>query len=392
MLSHRLPYPPHKGEKLRAWQWLLRLSQQHRVHLGCFVDDETDWAGVPAVRAHCEALWVGRISPRWKRLSSLKALLRGGSLTERYFFEPALAAWVAKVVKDAQIQDALVYCSAMGQYLLPHPGLRCAMDFVDVDSQKWADYAASRPLLSPLYRRESRTLQKLELASARRAQKVFFVTEAERQCFARLSGMEERLAVVENGVDTAFFSPEKKSTSPYQAGEQAVVFTGVMDYWPNVDAVCWFAREVWPQIALRFPAARFYVVGMRPAKAVRALANDRCVVTGRVPDVRPYLAHAAVAVAPLRIARGVQNKVLEAMSMACPVVASGAGGQAIRATPGEAILVAEAASDFAAAVAQCLSDRAFGQQLGRAARARVQSDYHWDTQWQRMARAMDWEA
>jgi glycosyltransferase involved in cell wall biosynthesis len=158
-----------------------------------------------------------------------------------------------------------------------------------------------------------------------------------------------------------------------------VVFTGAMDYWANVDAVCWFAEAVWPALSAAHPAAVFYIVGARPEARVRALAGlPRVVVTGAVADVRPYLAHARLAVAPLRIARGIQNKVLEAMAMARATVVSPQALEGIAARPGEEVAVADGAGEFLSRCAALLADPARAEVLGRRARARVLADYGWD--------------
>jgi glycosyltransferase involved in cell wall biosynthesis len=153
-----------------------------------------------------------------------------------------------------------------------------------------------------------------------------------------------------------------------------------MDYKPNVDAATWFAAEVWPRVRAEMPQAAFAIVGSSPTAEVQGLGGrEGIVVTGRVPQVQPWLAAAAVAVAPLRIARGIQNKVLEAMAMARPVVASSAALEGISATPGEHLLVADAAEDMAGAVLGLLRDPERARALGASARARVTSHYDWGT-------------
>ncbi len=238
-----------------------------------------------------------------------------------------------------------------------------------MDSAKWRQYASShRWPLSWLYRREGERLLAFERAVAVRASHSFFVTEAECELF-RSAAPEcaGRIEAMSNGVDAEFFSPDHALKSPYSEGEIPVVFTGAMDYWPNVDAAVWFAGEVLPRLRERHPAVRFYIVGRSPAPAVQALAADGghgVVVTGTVDDVRPYLAHAAVVVAPLRIARGIQNKVLEAMAMARPVVASTACAGPIAATSGEELLTAEGAEDYIDHIETLLADRARADAVG----------------------------
>ncbi len=388
VLTHRIPYPPDKGEKLRAWQWVRALAKTHRVWLGCFVDDASDFAAVPVLRQVCEEVCAVRIHPRWQRIRSLSSLLAGRSLSEAYFFDERLRQWVERVVREQAIDTTLIYSSVMAQYVMPLEGLRRFMDFVDVDSHKWAQYADSRRVLRALYRREARTLATFERQAAEVAEAVFFVTPAEAKLFNDVVCATPNIHAVGNGVDADFFSPAE-CPSPYAVDEWPLVFTGVMDYWPNVDAVMWFLREVLPRLVALHPRVRLHVVGMRPSREVRALAGAHVVVTGRVPDVRPYLAHARVAVAPLRIARGVQNKVLEAMAMGCAVVASAACAGAIAAQPGVEFSAACDAGQFVAAVDELLSDATRAQQMGQAARERVRRDYTWEAQWRQMQRVIE---
>jgi sugar transferase (PEP-CTERM/EpsH1 system associated) len=191
---------------------------------------------------------------------------------------------------------------------------------------------------------------------------------------------------VGNGVNADYFSPEHAFPSPFAEGEVPVVFTGAMDYWPNVDAVVWFATEVLPRLRTTQSDVRFYIVGMRPAPAVQALSAERVIVTGTVPDVRPYLAHARVVVAPLRVARGIQNKVLEAMAMARPVVASTECASGIDATPGVDFDIAADIDAYVARIDALLRDPARAACMGAAGRNRVLAHYDWDARLSRFDR------
>src|SRR5262245_8888900 len=378
-LTHRLPFPPDKGDKVRSYHVLRYLAARYRVYLGTFVDDVSDWDHVPHVEALCEETCVRRLVPLVARARSLSGLLTGDALTLTYYRDRELRAWVARVVAREQITRCLVFSSAMSQHVERTTGLRTILDLVDVDSAKWTEYAQRRSWpTSWIYRREGETLLAFERQAARRAEVVTFVTGAEADLFRHLAPeAADRIEVVSNGVDAEFFSPAHALASPYATGEQPVVFTGAMDYWPNVDAVTWFAQAIFPGIVAACPAARFYIVGTRPTPEVRALASDPAVrVTGRVPDTRPYLAHARVAVAPLRIARGVQNKVLEAMAMARPVVLSASCAKGIDARPGDDIEVAENAAEFTHKVVELLAS-ARAELLGHAARRRVLQRYNW---------------
>jgi sugar transferase (PEP-CTERM/EpsH1 system associated) len=378
-LAHRLPYPPNKGDKVRSYHFLKHLATRYRVHLGTFIDDPADEAHVAAVRSMCAEVHVERLAPWRQKVRGLSGLLSGEALSLPYFRSRRLAAWAAQSVRRHGLRKALVYSSSMAQYALGQPELDAFVDFVDMDSAKWGDYASRRGWpASALYGREARCLFAYERWVAARARASFFVTEEEAQRF-RSAAPEcaARVAVIRNGVDAEHFSPEHAHASPFRPGERAIVFTGAMDYWPNVDAVVWFAREILPLIRRVQPSSRFYIVGMNPDASVRALAASAAVtVTGRVPDVRPYLQHAAAVVAPLRVARGIQNKVLEAMAMAKPVVASAACAAALSARPGTDLAAASDAEGFAAATLWAMQPQ-YSQRMTQRARERVVRDYAW---------------
>jgi sugar transferase (PEP-CTERM/EpsH1 system associated) len=378
LLVHRIPYPPNKGDKIRSYHLLRHLAARYRVHLGTFVDDPDDWQHVEHVRALCAGSHFARLDPKLARLRSLGALLSGRALSFDYYRDAGMQAWVQGVMREHAIDRVVVFSSPMAQYIEPYAHARRVIDYCDVDSDKWRQYAAQKRWpMSWLYAREANALLAYERQVARHCDAALFATEPEAQLFKSLAPESEaKIGHFNNGVDTDYFSPARPYANPFAAGERALVFTGAMDYWPNVDAVEWFAAEVFPKLAARFPDLRFYIVGARPAAAVQALAKlPGVIVTGTVPDVRPYLAHAAVSVAPLRVARGVQNKVLEAMAMALPVVVSPQALEGIDAAPGADVLLADGAEEFAAAVTRVL-----GQDdpvLRASARERVERLYSW---------------
>lgn len=322
-LAHRIPYPPNKGDKIRSFHFLKWLAERYRVHVGAFVDDPADHEYVQVLEQKCASAFLPSLDPRVARLRSLAGLLRREALTESYYRHAAMQSWVDDVIRRHGIRKIFVFSSGMAHFVLRHAGARRVMDFVDMDSDKWRQYGASKGRLGgAIYRREAERLLSAERRIAREFDASVFVSPAEAALFAsQAPESAHRVHAIENGVDTEYFSPAASRANPYPAGERAIVFTGAMDYHANVDAVDWFGRNVFPVVRAARPAARFYVVGGRPAATVRRLGEIAgIVVTGAVPDVRPWLAHAHVAVAPLRIARGVQNKVLEAMAMERRVV------------------------------------------------------------------------
>ena len=389
-LSQRIPYPPNNGDKIRAWHFLQHLAQHRAVHLGCFIDDPADWAHAGAIEKRCASSCILPLSPGWAKLRSLVGFASGEALTLPYFRRRAMQEWVAQTVRRHRPGLIFVYSSAMAQYVqeVPRGDERRVLDMVDMDSQKWLQYAERKAGPARfVYRRESRLLHRFERQSVRRFDATLFVSPAEARLFRRLTP-EARGGVdfVCNGVATEHFDPALALPDPFEPGTRAVVFTGTMDYWPNIDAVTWFADALWPAIHGADPASRFVIVGANPASQVRALAKRRGIlVTGRVPDVRPYLAHAAVAVAPLRVAQGVQNKVLEAMSMARPVVATPQALDGIDIARQPAVAMAETAEAFAAAVTAFLR-RPPSDALGLGNRAFVQRHHDWPEALHRLSR------
>lgn len=379
-LAHRIPYPPNKGDKIRSWHMLRHLLNSHRVHLGYFIDDPADAVHVPFLEQRTASHCACPIDPRWGRVKSLAGLATGTPLSVAFYRSRAMRDWVDRVMETEPISAVVLFSSAVAQFLLPWSGrVPLIMDFVDMDSDKWRQYAGSRPWpISLVYGREARTLADYERRIAQVARHSLFVSGQEADLFrAQVPEVAGSVRALHNGVDIDYFDPAVTHDDPYGTGGPVAVFTGAMDYWANVDAVTWFAQDIWPQVRRQLPDARFFIVGGRPAPTVRALDRlDGVAVTGRVPDVRPYLAHAATVVAPMRIARGVQNKVLEGMAMAKPVVTTPAGLEGIAATPGRDVLVADTADAFASEAAAALSGAR--DSLGREARRTIVGRYSWE--------------
>jgi sugar transferase (PEP-CTERM/EpsH1 system associated) len=391
-LSHRIPYPPDKGEKIRAWHLLNHLAERYRVHLACLVDNPPDARHVPRLERICANVAWRPLDPMRGRLRSLAGLANGASLTRGYFRDRRLQRAIDRAVADYRPKRIFVFCSAMAPYVERHGSARRVLDMIDVDSEKWRHYAAASSGPSRLvYAREARTQLALERRAARQADRVLFVSDAEADLFRRLAPeVAARVTAVPNGVDVDYFDPRRRFPNPF-GGTPAIVFIGTMDYRPNVDAVGWFAAEVMPILRPIAGRPSFWIVGANPGAAVRRLACADIRVTGRVEDVRPYLAHAAAVVAPLRIARGVQNKVLEAMAMAVPVIATPAARAGLGAGGGE-IIEARAAPEFAAKIRDVLADRETAARLGWRARERVKSDFGWQASFAALDRALEPES
>lgn len=380
-LCHRIPYPPNKGDKIRSFHLLHHLSQHFDIHLATFVDDPLDWPWVPEVKKFCVDSLFLDLKPGAARVRSLSGLATGKVLSLPYYNNPRMHAWIREQVAQHEISHLLVFSAAMAQYALdPGMGFRYkVIDFVDVDSDKWQQYATQKKWpMSWLYRREGRLLLEFEREVARLFDAGLFVSSAEAAMFRELAPESaHKLGFYNNGVNRAYFAPDPALPAPYRAGEKAVVFTGAMDYWPNVDAVTWFARDIFPRMRQSDASLHFYIVGSSPTGAVTQLANlPGVTVTGRVEDVRPYLQYALAAVAPMRIARGVQNKVLEAMAMEKPVLVSAKGLEGIAAEHGTHVLVADTAEQYC----ECLQQIQSGlhPRLGQQARELITQHFDWD--------------
>jgi sugar transferase (PEP-CTERM/EpsH1 system associated) len=379
-LCHRIPYPPNKGDKIRAFHLLHHLAQAFDVHLATFIDDPADRAWRGDVEKHCVSAYFADLAPGRATLLSLRGLLTGDPLTLPYYASRAMKRWVRDTVAAEGIRHVIVYSSAMAQFLPAGAAFRRkVIDFVDIDSDKWLQYARQKPWpLSWVYRREGQRLLRYEQALARSFDAGLFVSAAEARHFRRLSPeTAHKIGFYCNGVNADYFAPGPQHANPYPDGRRALVFTGAMDYWPNVEAVSWFARDVFPLLQRRYPELIFFIVGGNPTPAVRKLAQNPAVtVTGRVPDVRPYLNHALAAVAPMRVARGIQNKVLEGMAMARPVLVSELGFEGIDDAGREHVIIAESAGDYCRAVGELLAG--MHPELGSGARAYVRRAFNWD--------------
>jgi polysaccharide biosynthesis protein PslH len=380
-LVHRMPYPPDKGDKVRSYHLLKHLQQRHRVFLGTFIDDPQDEAHLPALRALCPDLHVERLSPMWGKVRSLTAMLSDEALSVRFYRSQRMHDWVASVVRDHHPEAAVVFSGAMAQFATPHVAqVPMLLDLVDVDSVKWAQYAqARRGLMAWLYQRESRCLLAFEREAVAHSEHAFLVTDKEASLFHSLAPeSQHKVKALCNGVDASVFSPEPDRPSPFASPEQPIVFTGAMDYWPNVDGVIWFVKEVLPLVRQRWPQATFHVVGRNPTPDVCALQGPGVNVTGTVPDVRPYLQHAHAVVAPLRVARGIQNKILEAMAMAQPVITVPGCAQAISATSEQGVWVADSPQEWTVSIDRVLSSPKVRAEAGLNARRFVIEHFSWE--------------
>jgi len=382
-LSHRIPYPPDKGDKIRSWRLFEHLTKTYDVHLACFVDDKRDLVHTAFLRQHCASATFITLNPLSAKLRSARGLVSGRPLSFAYYHDGKMAKAVEDIRARA-LAGEIAFSSSMAPYIERPCGDRLrVVDFCDADSEKWRAYAdKQRGPMRMVYQREARVLGRAETDIANWADHSFAITNEEAALFNDRAGARGHVDWWRNGVDTAYFDPALDFDPAAPVSD--VVFVGAMDYRANVESVLHFAAAVWPAIRAKNPAASFVIVGSNPAASIKNLANkDGIIVTGRVDDVRPWLKRARVVVAPLRVGRGIQNKVLEAMAMARPVVASPAAAAGIICEDGEDVIIAATAKEMAEQICLLLNDEQKSRALGAAARSRMVNEYNWTAQLKR---------
>lgn len=396
-LAHRIPYPPDKGDKIRSWNILRHLAENYEIHLGTFIDAPEDREHVGVLEELCASCHFVDLDPTKAKLKSLKGLLTGEALSFPYYESKSLGRWVDKTSKAVNPVLNFGFSGQVAPFLMRPSAAKAptVIDFVDVDSDKWAQYATGKSFpMSWVYAREAEKLAVAESEIAHAVAASIFVSEAEADLFRRRSRLgKDRVIGIRNGVDLEWFDPSASLPNPYLSdhGDAPIlVFAGAMDYWANVDAVKWFADDVLPRILATRGDAQFVICGSKPTAEVQALGErSHITVTGRVEDIRPYVASATISIASLRIARGIQNKVLEAMALARPVVCTPQALEGIDAVPGADLALADTADAFADAVLDLIATPARAHVMGEQARERMVEAYGWPAQMAALDRILD---
>jgi polysaccharide biosynthesis protein PslH len=387
-LVHRVPFPPNKGEKIRAFNELKYLSDRgHAIDLATFADVAEDMQWKDELRRYCRDVVIVSKNRRFSRARSVLALPRRQPLSVGYFESFRLGRRVDAWLAERKYDVAFCYSSPMAEYVRTprarEKKMARVMDFVDVDSDKWRQYAEhTKQPMKTLYQLEARALAAYEKAVAAEFDASTFVSAAEAEMFRRSAPGARRVVDIPNGVDADYFGGTSRagaSAAGSGGSGPVLVFVGQMDYFANVDGVVWFAQEVMPAVRERLPRAEFRIVGRAPSPEVLALASlPGVVVTGAVPDVRAHLAEATMMVAPLRIARGIQNKVLEAMAARVAVIASPAAMEGIEGVPGRDAIIASEAREWVDAIVALAGDQPRRASLEEAARELVVARYAWE--------------
>jgi sugar transferase (PEP-CTERM/EpsH1 system associated) len=379
-VCHRFPFPPKRGGKIRPFNMIRHLSTSHKVFVASLVRSDEEAKEGEGLAPFCAHYEMGRVHSPVQVLRMLARLPTAAPSSMGYFYSPHLAHGIRQLIARERFDLIFVHCSSVAQYVKDVSGIAKILDFGDMDSQKWLDYARFKPFpLSIGYELEGRKMVRAERQLAVRFDLCTATTRAERETLDSYhTGVPSDW--FPNGVDADYFAPDD---APYDT--DTIAFVGRMDYYPNQECMFDFCANTLPRLHARRPELKVVIVGADPSPAVQRLGKLRNVtVTGSVPDVRPFLRKSAAMVAPLNIARGTQNKILEAMALGVPVVTSRIAAGGVDATSPEHFLVAETPEQFAAAILRVTGDPAERRRLATAGRARMLSHHAWGQSMQRL--------
>ena len=379
-VCHRFPYPPKRGGKIRPFNMIKHLSANHDVHVASIVRSEQEAKEGEGLAEYCAHYEMGRVHNPVQALRMVARLPTPTPSSMGFFYSPQIARRVGELLARERFDLIFVHCSSVAQYVEGVQGIPKILDFGDLDSQKWLDYARYKPFpLSLGYRLEGK---KLELTEKRLASRFDMCTATTRAEWETLEGYKTGVPAdwFPNGVDSEYFAPANEPYDP-----DTIAFVGRMDYYPNQECMFDFCATTMPLLRARCPGLKLLIVGADPPPAVQRLGKRPGVtVTGSVPDVRPYLRRSALMVAPLNIARGTQNKILEAMAMGIPVVTSRIAAGGVDASDQAHFLVASTPQEYVTAILQVMENPAERTRLALAGRARMLSHHGWKQSMQRL--------
>ncbi|MCP4671243.1 MAG: TIGR03087 family PEP-CTERM/XrtA system glycosyltransferase [Desulfobacula sp.] len=383
-LCHRIPYPPNKGDKIRSFNEIKYLAENNTIDLISFADDPEDLKYMENLKMYCRQVMIFPLNKVYAKIKGFSSLLTGKSISQGYFYQNKFQNIVNRWIDSEEYDFVICFSSPMAEYIFKGDVLKkdslsvkLIMDFCDLDSDKWLQYS-KRTLfpLNCLYKKEASRLLKFEKKINNKFNQSIFISKQEAGLFRQYYPEAANLHVIPNGVDYEYFSFQKKISNSFPT--PMLMFSGAMDYYANIDGVVWFAKKIFPEIKKIIPDVKFYIVGNNPDKNVKDLEKDSSIiVTGFVKDIREYYQAADICVIPLRIARGIQNKVLEAMSSSKPVVTTSITIQGINALPQRDLMVAESVLEFAQTVINLLEDPERMRKLGNSARKFVKENHDW---------------
>ena len=382
LLTHRFPYPPNRGDRIRSYNLLKVLASEFDVSLGCTTDEPVTQEQIKHINQFCSQVHVANLGKWSRRIRGGTALISGKSLTEAMFHAPSLQQQIHKWHQGQAFDEIVAFCSSMYPYVTGKPfrDTPKIVDLVDVDSEKWKQLATERTLpMSWIYEREAKLIRNLEIEIGQTSKLVTLVSDAEAKLYRDIAKPSSPAIGVSNGVDTEYFQPLSQPRNGPNDNTTQLVFTGVLDYTPNVEGMIWFCNEIMPKLREQ---GNFHlrIVGRRPLASVQALNHIEGVeVVGEVPDVRPYLHEADIAISPLKLARGIQNKVLEAMACGLPTVVSPQSAEGIDALSGKEFWIAEEAKKWIECLNQLARSSDARVNTGLAARQLILNCYSWDS-------------
>ena len=393
-IVHRIPYPPNKGDKIRSFNELKYLSRKHEIHLVCLADDPEDLKYVDHLKRYCKTVNVVHINPKLAKLKSIIYLFSRKPLSVPYFYSKKLQKTIDYLLSSIIFDCIFCFSSPMAEYIFrsnfQQPATRI-MDFVDIDSDKWKQYISYSSFpLSWIYKLEGKRLEKYERKISERFQFCAVVSQKEAEIFRRFAH-NGNIMVIPNGVDSQFFHPAMFKEQRARSKEhRAIIFTGAMDYFPNIDGVLYFQKEILPLIEKEVPDVKFYIVGSNPTQKIRMMREEENIeVTGYVDDIRPYISKASVSVVPLRIGKGIQNKILEAMAMGVPVVATSQAIAGIEVENGKEIFIEDQPQRFANRVVKLIKDEDLRKSISIQARQLVEKKYNWEVNLTRLEKVLE---
>jgi sugar transferase (PEP-CTERM/EpsH1 system associated) len=382
-ICHRIPYPPNKGDKIRSFNEIKFLSQKNTIDLITLADEPEDLKYTKDLKKYCNQIKVFPLNKTLAKIKGFITLLSGQSISQGYFYQRKFQNTFNQWIRSEKYHALICFSSPMAEYVFKSPNKlpkTLIMDFCDLDSDKWNQYAGKTKFpLNIIYKKEASKLLTFEKKINKTFNKSLFVSHKEADLFIKHYPNAKNIQIISNGVDYHYFDPEKTSTQ-HSFPSPMLVFSGAMDYYANIDGVIWFATQILPEIKKKSPHIKFYIVGSNPAPAVKALEKDpSIIVTGFVKDIREYYKAADLCIIPLRIARGVQNKVLEAMSMGKAVVTTSSAVQGIHPDVKDVLEIEDDPQKFADKVCDLLNDKTFRKKnLAAASRNFVLQKHNWN--------------